>query len=115
MPGGFSGESPGNGQPIHKGSIVEALTVAATHQDSPVFSLDRNFRMPTTYSEPNIPHRTTGTTDDNDDRDDEHDAENEAPVREHNENTETPEEFEMDDEDESGHSEDADVDRQDSE
>lgn len=39
-----------------------------------------------------------GTEDDN--RDDERDDENEAPVRETNEATEAPEEFEVDDEDE---------------
>jgi hypothetical protein len=35
----------------------------------------------------------TGTVDDDDDRDDEHPGENEAPVRETNELTETPEEM----------------------
>jgi hypothetical protein len=52
----------------------------------------------------------TGTEDD--DRDDEHDGENEAGVRETDENTEAPEEFEIDDEDEledeRGHPEDDD-------
>jgi hypothetical protein len=47
-----------------------------------------------------IAHPLTGTDDDQDDRDDEHAGENEASVREINENTETPEEFEIDDEDE---------------
>jgi hypothetical protein len=47
-----------------------------------------------------IAHPLTGTDDDQDDRDDEHADENEASVREVNENTETPEEFEVDDEDE---------------
>lgn len=55
-------------------------------------------------------HPTTGTQDDDDDRDDEHSAENEAPVRETDENTEAPEEFEVDDEDELGHPEDDDAD-----
>jgi hypothetical protein len=41
----------------------------------------------------------TGTVDDEDDRDDERADENEAPIRETNEKTETPEEFETDDED----------------
>jgi hypothetical protein len=45
-------------------------------------------------------HPATGTDDDQDDRDDEHAGENEASVRETDENTETPEEFEVDDEDE---------------
>jgi len=42
---------------------------------------------------------TTGTVDDDDDPSDERDDENEAPVRERSESTETPEEFEVDDED----------------
>ena len=41
-----------------------------------------------------------GTKDDDDDRDDEHAGENEIPVRETNEATEAPEEFEVNDEDE---------------
>ena len=52
----------------------------------------------------------TGTVDDDDDRDDEHAGENEAPVRETDENTESPEEFDIDDEDELGHPEDDDAD-----
>jgi hypothetical protein len=47
-----------------------------------------------------LEHPTTGTIDDDDDRDDEHAGENEAPVRETSDRTETPEEFEVDDEDE---------------
>jgi hypothetical protein len=43
--------------------------------------------------------RSSGTGDDNDDRNDEHAGENEASVREHDENTEAPEEFSVDDED----------------
>jgi hypothetical protein len=43
-------------------------------------------------------HSTTGTPDDEDDRDDERDDENEAPIRE------------VDDEDELGHPEDDDAD-----
>jgi hypothetical protein len=42
---------------------------------------------------------TTGTVDDEDDRDDEHSNENEAPIREKSDRTESPEEFETDDED----------------
>jgi hypothetical protein len=42
----------------------------------------------------------SGTRDDDDDRDDEHSGENEAAVREHDENTEAPDEFGVDDEDE---------------
>jgi hypothetical protein len=46
------------------------------------------------------PPPITGTDDDEDDRDDERAGENEASVREVNENMEAPEEFEIDDEDE---------------
>ncbi|MEP6549093.1 MAG: hypothetical protein ABJD53_16670 [Gammaproteobacteria bacterium] len=49
---------------------------------------------------------STGTIDDDDDRDDEHAGENEASIRESDENTETPEEFEVDDEDDRPHPED---------
>jgi hypothetical protein len=49
---------------------------------------------------------TTGTVDDDDEPEDETDAENEAPIREINEATEAPEEFEIDDEDDLGHPED---------
>ena len=55
---------------------------------------------------------TSGTEDDDDDRDDEHAGENEASVRADNEGTETPEEFEGDDEDELGHPEDDDADEE---
>ena len=49
----------------------------------------------------------TGTVDDDDDRDDEHAGENEAPVRETDGLTETPEEMEIDDEDDLGDDTDA--------
>jgi hypothetical protein len=49
-----------------------------------------------------LEHPTTGTVDDDDDRDDEHEGENEAAVREKSDRTESPEEFEVDDEDEPG-------------
>jgi hypothetical protein len=55
-------------------------------------------------SEGIVPAPTTGTEDDDDDRDDEHEGENEAPIREAAEQTEAPEEFEVDDKDELGHS-----------
>ena len=55
-------------------------------------------------------HPTTGTEDDDDEPEDEHEGENEAPVRETDENTEAPEEFELDDEDDLGHPEDDDAD-----
>ena len=57
---------------------------------------------------PAEPH-STGTEDDDDDRDDERASENEASIRETDENTESPEEFENDDEDELGHPEDDEV------
>jgi hypothetical protein len=47
-----------------------------------------------------IERPATGTVDDEDDRDDERAGENEAPIRETDEETESPEEFEIDDEDE---------------
>jgi len=46
-----------------------------------------------------IPPPTTGTVDDDDDPADERADENEAPVREKDENTEATEEFQPDDED----------------
>jgi len=47
---------------------------------------------------------------DDDDRDDERADENEIPVRETDEQTEAPEEFQLDDEDDLGHPEDDDAD-----
>jgi hypothetical protein len=46
-----------------------------------------------------IPPPTTGTVDDDDDPADERANENEAPVREKNENTDAAEEFQYNDED----------------
>jgi hypothetical protein len=51
-----------------------------------------------------------GANDDDDDRDDERADENEIPVRETDEETEAPEEFEIDDGDDLGHPEDDDDD-----
>jgi len=51
-----------------------------------------------------------GTKDDDDDRDDERADENEIPVRETDEATEAPEEFEFDDEDERDSGDDDDPD-----
>jgi hypothetical protein len=62
--------------------------------------------MTAVYSEDFTTHPTSGTQDDDDDRDDEHAGENEAPIREADDQTEAPEEFEVDDEDELGHPED---------
>lgn len=50
-------------------------------------------------------HPMSGTEDDDDDRNNERADENEAPVRAVDEDTETPEEFDVDDEDKLGHSE----------
>jgi hypothetical protein len=54
--------------------------------------------MSNVLSEGIVPAPTTGTEDDDDDREDEHEGENEAPIREINEQTEAPDEFEVDDE-----------------
>jgi hypothetical protein len=51
-----------------------------------------------------------GPKDDDDDRDDEHAGENEIPVRETDEETEAPEEFEVDDENEPDSGDDDDLD-----
>jgi hypothetical protein len=48
-------------------------------------------------SESTVSAQTNGIDDD--DNDDEHEGENEAPIRETDEETEAPEEFEVDDED----------------
>lgn len=58
--------------------------------------------------------RTTGTVDDDDGPQDERPDENEVPIRETSDKTEAPEEFELDDEDDLGHSEDDDADGQNS-
>ncbi len=59
---------------------------------------------------PGVPsgQRPTGgsTRDDDDDRDDEHAGENEASIRELDENMEAPEEFSVDDEDDLPETED---------
>ena len=58
---------------------------------------------------------TSGTEDDDDDRDDEHEGENEALIREVDETTEAPEEFEGDAEDKLANPADDDADRQNNE
>jgi hypothetical protein len=65
--------------------------------------------MITAHSEGFTAHPMSGTEDDDDDRDDEHASENEAPIREADDQTEAPEEFEVDDGDSLGHPEDDDV------
>ena len=65
--------------------------------------------MSNVLSEGIVPAPTTGTEDDDDDREDEHEGENEAPIREVDDQTEAPEEFEVDDEDALGHPEDDDA------
>jgi len=66
--------------------------------------------MANAHSEEVITNPNSGTEDDDDSRDDEHAGENEAVIREIDEKTEAPEEFEVDDEDEVGHPEDDDAD-----
>lgn len=60
------------------------------------------------YGEGFTVHPTSGTEDDDDDRDDEQAGENEARIREVDDQTEAPEEFEVDDEDQLSHPEDDD-------
>jgi len=66
--------------------------------------------MITLHSELRSARPRSGTADDDDDRDDEHAGENEAPIREVDDKTEAPEEFEVDEEDDLGHPEDDDAD-----
>jgi hypothetical protein len=66
--------------------------------------------MVNAYSEEVITNPNSGTPHDDDSRDDEHAEENEAAIREIDDQTEAPEEFEVDDEDEVGRPEDDDVD-----
>jgi hypothetical protein len=76
--------------------------MAFTHRGSPIPCQSQDL----IFAE----HPSSGTEDDDDDRDDEHAGENEAPQREVDENTESPGEFEIGDEDELGHPEDDDAD-----
>ena len=81
----------------------------------PTFPVSVNFR--TLFAERDDLGETlpsTGTVDDDDDPNDEHEGENEAPER-GKEDTELPEEFESDDEDDLGHPEDDDADVDDDE
>jgi hypothetical protein len=75
--------------------------------------LNRGDIVSNVQAEGTAPFPTTGTPDDDDDRDDEHEGENEAPIGELDDQTEAPEEFEVDDEDELGHPEDDDADETD--
>jgi hypothetical protein len=68
--------------------------------------------MITAYSEGFTAHPASGTQNDDGDRDDEHAGENEASIRELDDQTEAPEEFEVDDEDKLGHPEDDDEDEE---
>jgi hypothetical protein len=68
--------------------------------------------MISVYSEGIINCPVSGTEDDDDNRDDEHTHENEALIREVDDQTEAPEEFEVDGEDEVGHLKDHDVDNE---
>lgn len=66
-------------------------------------------RVSAERDDPEETRPATGTVDDDDDPNDEHEGENEAPER-GDEDTELPEEFEIDDEDALGHPEDDDAD-----
>ena len=68
-----------------------------------------DFDLPVMFEISSLP-RSTGTVDDDDDPDDENEAENEPPVRETDDATEAPEEFEYDDEDEPPHAQNDDAD-----
>ncbi len=59
-----------------------------------------------------LPPHSTGTVDDDDEPEDESPDENEAPIRETSDKTETPEEFNLDEEDSLGHPEDDDADEE---
>jgi hypothetical protein len=65
--------------------------------------------MITAHTEGFTVHPASGTEDDDDDRDDEHSGENEALIREADDQTEAPEEFDVDDEDRLDHPEDDDT------
>jgi hypothetical protein len=85
-------------------------TQRSDHSPRPGFPVSANFRR--LWAEGNDPretHPSTGTVDDEDDPNDEREGENEAPER-GKEDTELPEEFETDDEDNLGHPEDDDAD-----
>ena len=71
--------------------------------------------MTNVYTALHASRPTSGTEDDDDGRDDEHEGENEAPIREVDETTEAPEEFERDAEDKLAHPADDDTDRQNNE
>ena len=58
--------------------------------------------MVSAHSEEVIGQPISGTKDDDDNRDDEHADENEAPIREVDDQMEAPDEFELDEEDERG-------------
>jgi hypothetical protein len=83
----------------------------------PGFPVSENFRR--LWAERDDPEAeatlpSTGTVDDDDDPNNEREGENEAPER-GKEDTELPEEFETDEEDELGHPEDDDADEDDEE
>ena len=66
----------------------------------PVSTANRRQQPDSPASDPpeySVPRPTTGTADDDDEPEDEHADENEARERETDENTEAPEEFEVDD------------------
>jgi hypothetical protein len=71
---------------LHEGTAQNNLSLVVEPAD--VIDVLREFRL--LASRP-----TSGTEDDDDDRDDEHEGENEALIREVDETTEAPEEFEI--------------------
>ena len=75
----------------------------------------RGLLIPRQFQDLLVAEQPASGTDDYDDRDDEHADENEAPQRKPNENIETPEDFEINDEDDSGRPEDDDADEEEDE
>jgi hypothetical protein len=93
-----------------RGSLTDSQGPGAYTTPSLGYFVYRGDFVSNVTSEGIVPAPTTGTEDDDDDRDDEHEGENEAPIREVDEQTEAPDEFEVDDEDELPHPEDDDAD-----
>ena len=78
----------------------------------PASPVSATYRLSAERGDPEKIPPSSGTVDDDDDPNDEHEGENEAPER-GEEDTELPEEFETDDEDDLGHPEDDDADEED--
>jgi hypothetical protein len=98
--------------PVALSQQDSGMTTQRPHDDLPcpelpVSAISRRLAAERVEPEEILP--STGTVDDDDDPNDEHEGENEAPER-GEEDTELPEEFEADDEDDLGHPEDDDAD-----